>query len=84
LQASWRGDTAGAAIARAETDLARQRTVNSTLTNQAAALRFGGTNLDPLRSQILAMASQARALGGMVSDDGTVVGNRTVGVMTPA
>ncbi|PRC47675.1 hypothetical protein C6A85_83735, partial [Mycobacterium sp. ITM-2017-0098] len=42
------------------------------------------TNLDPLRSQILAMASQARALGGMVSDDGTVVGNRTVGVMTPA
>ncbi|PRC60645.1 hypothetical protein C6A85_17085, partial [Mycobacterium sp. ITM-2017-0098] len=38
LQASWRGDTAGAAIARAETDLARQRTVNSTLTNQAAAL----------------------------------------------
>lgn len=83
LRANWRGGTADAAIAKAEADLARQRAVHRTLTNHAAAVRFGGTNLDPLRSQILAMASQARALGGMVSDDGTVVGNRATGVMTP-
>jgi Calpain family cysteine protease len=83
LRASWRGATADTATAKAGTDLARQRAVHTTLTNHASALRFGGANLDPLRSQILAMASQARALGGMVSDDGTVVGSGTTGVMTP-
>lgn len=84
LRVHWRGSTSDTATGKAGTDLARQRAVHGTLTNHACALRFGGTNLDPLRSQILAMASQARALGAMVSDDGTVVGNRTVGVMTPA
>jgi hypothetical protein len=84
LRANWRGGGAAVAIATADTGLAVQRTLHATLKNRAAALRFGAINLDPLRSHLLAMASQARALGGMVSDDGTVVGTRTTGVMTPA
>ncbi len=38
----------------------------------SAALRSGGTNLTALRTQILSLMSQAAALGGLVSDDGTV------------
>lgn len=84
LRAAWQGGAADAAIANAEADLASQRAVHTTLTNYAAALRYGGVNLEPLRSQILAMATQARALGGAVSDDGTVTGHDTVGMMSPA
>lgn len=80
----WQADAADTAVATAEKNLARQHALQAKLTNYAAALRFGGTNLGPLRSQILAMVSQARALGGMVADDGTVVGARTMGVMTAA
>ena len=84
LRATWHGDAADAAITRAEAALTAQSRLHATLKNHAGALRFGATNLDPLRRQISVMASQARALGGMVSDDGTVVGTRTTGVMTPA
>jgi hypothetical protein len=84
LRVTWHGEAADAAISRAEAALAAQSRLHTTLKNHVGALRFGGTNLDPLRSQILVMASQARALGGIVGDDGTVVGTRTTGVMTPA
>ncbi|MDA2894293.1 C2 family cysteine protease [Mycolicibacterium sp. BiH015] len=83
LRAAWHGGAADAAIARAEADLTRHRRLHATLTNYAAALRYGGVNLDPLRSQILAMAAQARALGGMVGDDGSVWGHDTLGMMSP-
>lgn len=83
LRAHWQGDAAAAAIAKGDADLAVQQGVFAKLKNYAAALRYGGTNLDGLRSQILAMASQARALGGQVNDDGTVIGNLRFGLMTP-
>ena len=83
LRTTWRGRPADAAIAKATADLDRQRALASTLTHHGAALRFGGTNLDPLRTQILTMASQARTLGGLVGDDGTVAPLSTAGVMTP-
>ncbi|MDG4665910.1 C2 family cysteine protease [Mycobacterium sp. 236(2023)] len=83
LRATWKGTTSDTAIAKAEGDLAGQRALHARLVSHAAALRYGGANLDPLRSQILAMASQARALGGMVADDGTVTGHDTMGFMSP-
>ncbi len=83
LQQAWRGSAADAAVAKAEAQLARRRALHATMKTHAAALRYGGVNLDPLRSQILAMRSQAIALGGMVADDGTVTGHDTMGVMTP-
>lgn len=83
LRTTWQGDTAKAAVAKADGDLAGQRALHAKLKSYAAVLRFGGTNLDPLRSQLLAMASQARVLGGVVSDDGTVTGHDTMGMMTP-
>ncbi|OAN39460.1 C2 family cysteine protease [Mycolicibacterium iranicum] len=83
LRAAWRGGAADAAIAKAEVELSRHRAVHAKLTNYATALRYGGVNLDPLRSQILAMASQARVLGGVVADDGTVTGHDTMGNMSP-
>lgn len=83
LRTIWRGTAAEIAIAEAEADLTCQRALHTKLTNHAAALRYGGTNLDPLRSQILATASQAKVLGATVSDDGTVVSNPAMGIMTP-
>lgn len=82
MRANWDGPAADAAVATAEGELARQRTLHTTLTNHTAALRFGGTNLDPLRNQILAMRSQAQALSGLVGDDGTVQGHDTMGAMS--
>ncbi|MFB1295105.1 C2 family cysteine protease [Mycobacterium sp. pW049] len=84
LRAAWQGGAADAAIATADADLANQRALHAKLINYASALRYGGVNLDPLRSQILAMATQARALGGFVADDGTVTGHDTLSVMSPA
>lgn len=84
LHAAWQGGAADAAIATADADLASQRAVHTRLKNYAAALRYGGVNLNPLRSQILAMATQARALGGAVREDGTVTGHDTMGMMSPA
>lgn len=83
LRAAWTGEAADAATARADTQLTRQQAMLTTLTTHAAALRFGGANLDPLRAQISAMKSQAVALGGMVGDDGTVTGHDTLGMMSP-
>jgi calpain family cysteine protease len=84
LGSGWEGSAATAAKARAEQDLARQRQMVGRLEAMSVALRSGGTNLAALRSQILAVSTQAAALGGMVSDDGTV---RPMGdnlLMTPA
>ena len=83
LRAAWQGGAADAALAKAEVELTSQRGMHAKLVNYAAALRYGGVNLDPLRSQILAMASQARVLGGTVADDGTVTGHDTMGFMSP-
>ena len=83
LRTHWQGEASTAAIAKGEADLTVQQAVFGKLTNFAAALRYGGTNLDALRSQILAMAAQATALGGRVNDDGTVIGNLRYSVMTP-
>ena len=83
LRTHWQGDASTAAIAKGEADLTVQQAVHTKLTKYAAALRYGGTNLDALRSQILAMAAQATALGGRVNDDGTVIGNLRYSVMSP-
>ena len=83
LRNTWRGSTADSALAKALAEVGRQQALAATLNSHGSALRFGGINLTPLRTQIVAMASQARMLGGTVSDDGTVVGNRPAGVMTP-
>lgn len=83
VRAAWQGGAADAALTKAEVELTRQRGMHAKLTNYAAALRYGGVNLDPLRSQILAMAAQARALGGIVGDDGSVRGHDTSGMMSP-
>jgi uncharacterized protein YukE len=72
LATGWEGSAATAAQARAEKDLARQRQLIARLEATSAALRSGGTNLTALRTQILTLMSQASALGGLVSDDGTV------------
>jgi uncharacterized protein YukE len=72
LATGWEGSAATAAQARAEKDLARQRQLVARLEATSAALRSGGTNLTALRTQILTLMSQASALGGLVSDDGTV------------
>jgi hypothetical protein len=80
----WQGTAATAAKAKAEQDLARQRQMVGRLQAMSVALRSGGTNLAALRGQILSVSTQAAALGGMVSDDGTV---RPMGdnlLMTPA
>jgi Calpain family cysteine protease len=84
LGGGWEGSAATAAKARAEQDLARQRQMVGRLEAMSVALRSGGTNLAALRTQILSVSTQAAALGGMVSDDGTV---RPMGdnlLMTPA
>ncbi|WP_102144000.1 C2 family cysteine protease [Mycobacterium hubeiense] len=84
LTANWQGQAATAAQARAETDLARQDALRSRLEAMASTLRSGGTGLSALRAEIQNVASQAAALGGLISDDGTVRSLGSNPLMTPA
>jgi uncharacterized protein YukE len=72
LRSGWEGSAAAAAQARADKDLARQRQLVGRLAATSAVLGTGGTSLAALRTQILSLMTQASALGGLVSDDGTV------------
>ena len=84
LGGGWEGTAATAAQAKAESDLARQRQLVGRLAAMSTTLRSGGTNLAALRTQILAVSTQAASLGGMVSDDGTVRPMGANMLMTPA
>src|SRR5689334_17529270 len=75
LRNGWQGTAATAAIARAEQDLARQRELLARLAKVQSVLNAAGTNLAALRTQIGRLAAQARSLGGIVADDGTVTGS---------
>jgi pimeloyl-ACP methyl ester carboxylesterase/uncharacterized protein YukE len=72
LSSGWRGDAATAALVRAEKDLQRVLQVEVMLQGMTSALNSGGAQLSTLRTHILSTGAQATALGGLVSDDGSV------------
>jgi hypothetical protein len=84
LTSGWRGDAAAAALARAEKDLQRLLGLQIRLQVLQSALNSGGTQLSALRTHILDAAGQATALGGLVSDDGSVQATGIGDFMTPA
>jgi len=84
LRENWHGGAATAAAAEADQQLTQQRTLVTKLHGYADALQFGGTHLSALRTQILATSAQARSLGGIVADDGSVSSDGASRLMTPA
>ena len=82
LAGAWKGTAADAAGARGNKNLQQQHALRNRLQSIHTALRFGGTNLAPLRQAIIDVADQAVSLGGAVSADGTVTSNGTGGLMT--
>jgi hypothetical protein len=83
LTSGWQGDAALAALVRAEENLQRQQRLQVRLQAMQEALSTGGGQLSALRTHILGTAGQATALGGVVSDDGTVRATGSGGLMTP-
>ena len=83
LSSGWQGDAAKAAIERAEKALQRQLQLQVRLQRIQATLNSCGTQLSSLRIHILGTAAQATALGGLVSDDGSVRATGIGGLMTP-
>ena len=84
LASGWRGDAATAALVRAEKDLQRLLQLQVRLQAIQSALNSGGTQMSSLRTHILSTAAQATALGGLVSDDGSVQPTGVGDLMTPA
>lgn len=74
LAGGWKGTAADAAIARGNKNLDDQTRLRTRLQNTQTALRVGGANLTPLRTEILNVAKQAVSVGATVADDGTVTG----------
>lgn len=72
LRVGWQGAAADAAITKAEQNLNRQRDMHSRLLSVQSVLNAGGTNMGAMRAQVISLAAQARSLGALVSDDGTV------------
>jgi len=83
LAGGWEGTAADAALARGEQHLAQQEQLRTRLTSLQATLADAGANLSALRTRILDVAAQARSLGGLVGDDGTVIALTSGGLMTP-
>ncbi|MGV0837444.1 alpha/beta hydrolase [Mycolicibacterium thermoresistibile] len=84
LAGGWEGTAADAALARGEQHILQQHQWRDRLASIQATLTGAGANLTALRAQILALAAQARAQGGLVSDDGAVNPLLSGGLMTPA
>jgi hypothetical protein len=68
----------------AEKNLQRQQQLHIRLVAMQSALRAGGEQLSSLGTHILNTAGQATALGGLVSDDGSVRPTGAGLLMTPA
>lgn len=83
LAGAWKGTAADAAQARGNKNLEVQMELKTRLENTQTALRVGGANLTPLRTEILNVAKQAMSLGATVSDDGTVTAPGSSKLMTP-
>ncbi|BBX29593.1 alpha/beta hydrolase [Mycolicibacterium alvei] len=83
LSGSWKGTAATAAQARGNKNLGEQEGLRTRLQNIQAALRSGGTNLTPLRTEILDVAKQAMSLGANVGNDGNVTAAGSSKLMTP-
>jgi hypothetical protein len=71
LRASWQGQAAAAAVARAEQDLNRQEDLRARLSALRQALQSGGTQLSFTRSGLLSVVEMLRRTGWQVADDGT-------------
>jgi hypothetical protein len=84
LASGWRGEAATAALVRGEKDLQRLLGLQDRLLRLQGALNSGGAQLASLRTHILRTAGQAAALGGLVSDDGSVSAAGIGDLMTPA
>ncbi|MBU9766500.1 hypothetical protein FR943_21985 [Mycobacterium sp. TNTM28] len=83
LAGGWKGPAADAAQARGNKNLEIQTELRTRLENTQTALRVGGANLTPLRTEIHNVANQAMSLGATVSDDGTVTAPGASRLMTP-
>lgn len=84
LASGWRGEAATAALVRAEKDLQRLLQLQVRFQQLQSTLNSGGAQLSSLRTHILSTAAQATALGGLVSDDGSVQPTGFGDLMTPA
>ncbi|MBU9762255.1 alpha/beta hydrolase [Mycobacterium sp. TNTM28] len=71
LRASWEGQAASAAIAKAEQNLDQQEELRARLSALQQALQSGGTQMGYLRTGLLATVEMLRAVGWEVADDGT-------------
>ncbi|WP_233213539.1 alpha/beta hydrolase [Mycobacterium hubeiense] len=83
LAGGWQGTAASAALTRGEQNLKRQQELATKLGATQSALSSAGADLSALRTQIQSLAAQATALGGIVSDDGTVRSSGNGALMTP-
>lgn len=71
LRASWQGQAASAAVAKAEQNLNRQEELRARLSALRQALQSGGTQLSFTRSGLLGVVEMLRGTGWQVADDGT-------------
>jgi len=79
---SWSGTAADAAAGRVATEVAAGRDVSAAVELARAALADGGAQLTTTRSHLLAVVSDAQALGFQVADDGAVRAPSLPPVMT--
>jgi hypothetical protein len=71
MRASWQGQAASAAVAKAEQDLNRQEELRARLAALQHALRSGGGQMAFTRSGLLSVIAMLRSTGWQVADDGT-------------
>lgn len=71
LRGSWSGTAADAAIARAESHIAKMQRLRGGLLACQAAMQRGGAQLSATRTGLLSLVAGLRALGWQVADDGT-------------
>jgi hypothetical protein len=83
LGSDWHGDAARAALVGCERNLQRQLRLQVRFEALQSALNSGGAQLSSLRTHILGAAVQATALGGAVSDGGSVRATRMGLAMSP-
>ncbi|BBY27242.1 alpha/beta hydrolase [Mycolicibacterium sediminis] len=71
LRASWQGQAATAAIAKAEQTLNQQEDLRARLSALQQVLRSGGTQMSETRTALLVVVEMLRHTGWQVADDGT-------------
>ena len=72
LDSGWTGDSATAAAAQGEKDVAREQKLHDKLVTIQGALRDGGNSLSTSRSGILQSVNELKSQGWQVASDGTV------------